>query len=58
MTDANIFLVISGMAQVGILTGIFFRLGRGAAKIEELYRRVISLEKTMVTIMTGIRGKK
>lgn len=55
MTNYEIFLVATGAAQVGILTGIFFRLGRGAAKIEELYRRVIQLEKTTVTILTGLR---
>lgn len=56
MTGLAIIITVSGMAQIGILTGIFFRLGRGAAKIEELYRRVISLEKTMVKIMN--RGAK
>ena len=30
--------------SLGILTAIFFRLGRGAARIEELFRRVLALE--------------
>jgi len=37
-----------GLSQVGVLTAIFFRLGRGQARIEELFRRVIQLEKRIV----------
>jgi len=41
----TIVAVIWGLVQIGLLTGIFFRLGRGAARMEELFRRVIQLEE-------------
>ncbi len=44
---ASIAAVV-GISQIGLLTAIFFRLGRGAARIEELFRRVISIEKELI----------
>lgn len=46
MDDPAMMLLAFGtLANAGILTGIFFRLGRGAARMEELFRRVIRLEE-------------
>lgn len=45
MDIVTVIAVIWGLTQIGLLTGIFFRLGRGAARMEELFRRVISLEE-------------
>lgn len=39
---------VMGLSQIGILTAIFFRLGRGQARIEELFRRVIKLEERTI----------
>lgn len=39
-----ILAVVYAVAQIGLLTGIFFRLGKGQARFEELFRRVCDLE--------------
>jgi len=40
-----VIVAIIGLSQIGMLTAIFSRLGRGQARIEELFRRVIALEE-------------
>jgi len=45
MEILTLIAVLVGASQIGLLTAIFFRLGRGQAKIEELFRRVVVLEE-------------
>ncbi len=52
MTGPEVLAVIVGgtlgAGQLALLTGIFFRLGRGAQKFEELFRRIAKVEERLL----------
>ena len=52
-------LIVSGfgLANIALLTGIFFRLGRGAARFEEIYRRIEALEAMILETIKGVISK-
>jgi hypothetical protein len=45
--------LLGTVCNVGILTAIYFRMGQGSARIEELFRRVLALEERFFLNLKG-----
>ena len=47
--------MVFGAGHIALLTAIYFKLGRGQAKFEEVFRRIEALEQWVHDLVKGER---